>query len=83
MMKIIELTKDNESKYLDQIAKLEEIALKAIEEEGREGQLFATGKEDISKYVHSEENTVLVAINEKRRSSGGNLCNTRTETFYI
>lgn len=83
MMKIIELTEDNESQYLDQISELEEITLKAMKKERREGQLFATGKDDISKYVHSKENTVLVALYENRTSGGNNLCDTRTATFYI
>jgi len=64
MMKIIELTKENENQYIDQLAELEQIALEAIKKEGREGQLFATGKEGISEYVHSDENTVLVATDE-------------------
>ena len=65
MIKIVELTKDNEEKYLDQIVELEQISLEAMKKEGREGQLFITGKEDISEYVHSKENTVMVSVNEK------------------
>ena len=64
MIKVLELTKENEPQYLDQIANLEEIVLASMKEEGREGQLFATGKEDISEYIHSEENTVIVATDE-------------------
>lgn len=64
MLKIEELTKENENQYLDQIAELEQITLDAMEKEGREGQLFPTGKESISEYVHSESNTVLVATDE-------------------
>ena len=64
MIKVVELTKENEEQYLDQVANLEQIILKKKKKEGREGQLFITGKEDISEYVHSPENTVLVAINE-------------------
>ena len=64
-MKIIEITKNNETQYLDQIAELEQIVLESMKKEGREGQLFATGKEDISEYVHSKENTVMVATDEK------------------
>lgn len=64
MIKIVEVTKENESLYLDQIAKLEQIALEGMRQEGREGQLFATGKEDISEYVRSSENTVIVATDE-------------------
>ena len=66
MTKILELTKENEGQYLDQIADLEQITLNAMKKEGRDGQLFATGKEDISSYVHSKENTVLVAIDDER-----------------
>ena len=65
MVKVIELTKENEEQYLDQIVELEQITLDAMKKEGREGQLFATGKEDISEYVHSDENSVIVAVNEK------------------
>ena len=64
MMKVIELTKENENQYLDQIDDLEQKTLQLMKEEGREGQLFATGKEDVSEYVHSEENTVIVATSE-------------------
>lgn len=64
MVKVVELTKENEEQYLDQIADLEQITLETMKKEGREGQLFATGKEDISEYVHSHENTVIVAIEE-------------------
>ena len=65
MVKVIELTKENEEQYLNQIVELEQITLEAMKKEGREGQLFATGKEDISEYVHSAENSVIVAVNEK------------------
>jgi len=64
MVKVIELTKENEEQYLDQIVELEQITLETMKKEGREGQLFATGKEDISEYVHSDENSVIVAVNE-------------------
>ena len=65
MIKIVELTKDNEEKYLDQIVELEQISLEAMKKEGREGQLFDTGREGISEYVHSNENSVIVATDEK------------------
>ena len=70
MTKIVELTKENENKYLYQIAELEEIVLQQMKKEGREGQLFSTDKEDISEYVHSSENTVLIAENEKGEVEG-------------
>ena len=65
MTKILELTKENESKYLDKIGELENLTLEVMKKEGREGQLFATGAEDISEYIHSDENTVIVAVNEE------------------
>lgn len=64
MVKVIELTKENEKQYLDQVVKLEQVTLETMKKEGREGQLFATGKEDISEYVQSSENSVIIAINE-------------------
>lgn len=64
MIKVIELTKENEKEFLNQIANLEDITLDVMKGEGREGQFFATGKEDISEYVHSQENTVVVATDE-------------------
>lgn len=67
MMKVVELTKENENQYLEQIAQLEQTVLQNMKQEGRDGQLFATGKEDISEYVHSQENTVIVATDERER----------------
>lgn len=67
MMKVVELTKENENEYLEQIAQLEQTVLQKMKKEGREGQLFITGKEDISEYVHSQENTVLVAVDDKKQ----------------
>ena len=61
----IELTKDNYKKYIDQITKLEELVAKKMEEEGRNGQFFTTGKEGIEEYILSVDNTVMVALNEK------------------
>ena len=65
MIRIVELTKDNEEKYLDQIVSLEQMSLEVMKQEGREGQLFDTGREGISEYVHSKENSVFVAVDEK------------------
>lgn len=70
MFKVVELTEENEDKYLEQIAQLEQTVLQNMKQEGREGQLFATGKEDISEYIHSQENTVIVAINENEQVEG-------------
>ena len=61
-LKIKELTKENEKKYLDKVAQLEKIVLAAVEKDGKIGQLFITGKEDISEYVHSKQNTVMIAV---------------------
>ena len=65
MTKIIEVTETNEKDYLSQIATLEEVVLQNMIREGKEGQLFTTGAEDISEYIHSDENTVIVATNDK------------------
>ena len=83
MQKVVEITKENEREYLDQIAELEQIVLQSMKKEGREGQLFATGREDISEYVHSEENTVMVALNEKKASRISGIYNTGTKAIYI
>lgn len=64
-IQIKELTKENEPKYLEQVAALEKVVLASMEKEGKIGQLFITGKEDISDYVHSQENTVMIAVDEK------------------
>ena len=61
--KIIELTKENQELYLDQIAKLEIKVLENMEKNGKTGQLFITGKDDIAEYINSEENLVLAAVN--------------------
>lgn len=62
--KVIELTKENEVLYLEQVANLEKIVLENMIKAGKKGQLFITGKDDISDYVHSKENTVMIAIDE-------------------
>ena len=64
-IKIVELTKDNEDKFLQQTAGLEQKVLQNMESRGQVGQLFPTGKEDISLYAHSKENTVLLAVDEQ------------------
>lgn len=63
--KLEELTKDNESQYLEQVANLEQAVMANMEARGQSGQLFPTGREDISAYAHSKENTVLLAVDEK------------------
>ena len=64
-LKIMELTKENENLYLDKLVELEKIVLHNMEKNGKSGQLFITGKEDISEYIHSIDNTVMIAINDK------------------
>ena len=54
-LKILELTKENSSEYIDDVAMLEKKVLETMEKEGKIGQLFITGKEDILEYVKSEE----------------------------
>ncbi len=62
---IKEVTKDNKDTYINQIADLEIKVLKDLEEKGKIGQLFITGKEDVETYVDSKENTVIVAEDDK------------------
>lgn len=64
-LKICELTKENASKYIDDVAMLEKNVLETMEREGKIGQLFITGKDDILEYVKSEENTVMIGVDEK------------------
>ncbi|HOZ55153.1 MAG TPA: hypothetical protein PK993_03850 [Clostridia bacterium] len=63
--KIIELTKDNKLKYLDQIAELEIMVLENMQKQGKIGQLFITGKNDVEQYVDSDDNTVIIAVNDQ------------------
>ena len=66
-LKILELTKENSSEYIDDVAMLEKKVLETMEKEGKIGQLFITGKKDILEYVKSEENTVMIGVDEKNR----------------
>ena len=50
----MEVTKENEQLYLNQISQLECKVLESMEREGKNGQLFITGEDDISKYIHSK-----------------------------
>ena len=68
--KIFELTKDTEEKYLNQVADLEEVVLHRMEQVGQIGQLFTTGAEDISSYVHSDENSVFVSVDDSDKVTG-------------
>lgn len=62
--KIIEVTKDKKHKYLDKIVELENSVYDDMVKKGRVGQLFTTGREDISSYVDSENNSVIIATIE-------------------
>lgn len=64
-VRVIEVTKENERLYLNQIASLEILVLNQMEKEGKIGQLFTTGIEDIRKYIRSQENTVMCAIDNE------------------
>lgn len=64
MAKIIEI-KGEDISLIKQIASLEEIVLNRMIQEGKEGQLFTTGEEDILEYAKSDKNTVMAALDEK------------------
>ena len=68
--KLEELTKDNEAQYLEQVANLEQVVMENMEARGQSGQLFPTGREDISAYAHSKENSVFVAVDENGKVKG-------------
>ena len=63
-IRILEVTKENENRYLQKISELEIKVLENMEKQGKNGQLFITGKEDISEYVNSKNNTVMVAVDK-------------------
>lgn len=79
---VLEVTKENESKYLQQIAKLEELVLNRMEKEGKTGQLFITGEEDISNYVHSKSNHVFVAEKDGETISAAYITHGQTPFTY-
>ncbi len=60
----LEINEENEQMYLSQIVDLELKVLKKMEEDGKIGQLFITGEEGISEYIHSTKDMVMVAVNE-------------------
>lgn len=66
-IKCIELTKDNYKKYLDQVEDLEQMVSDRMIQEGRIGQFFTTGREGIEEYILSENNTVIVAIDDEAK----------------
>ena len=61
---VLELTEENEKQYLKQVVDLEERVLKDMEKRGQVGQFFTTGTEGILEYIHQEQNTVMVAVDE-------------------
>lgn len=79
---IIEVTKDNEKKYLKDIAKLEELVLEKMEKEGKIGQLFITGEQDISGYIHSKLNHVFVATKDDKAISATYITHGQTPFTY-
>lgn len=64
-LNVIELTKDNCDKYIDQIIEIENKVLSFMEKQGKIGQLFITEKEDILDYINSNQNTVMCAVEDK------------------
>lgn len=64
-MKVIEITPENEDKYLDGIVNLENSVYENMIKQGKSGQLFTTGREDISSYIHSSNNSVFVIEDEE------------------
>ena len=58
--KPIEVTPENELQYLDGIVNLENTVYENMIKQGKIGQLFTTGREDISEYIHSDNNSVFV-----------------------
>ncbi len=58
--RIKEVTKENEDKYLDGIVELEDVVYENMIKQGKAGQLFTTGREDISGYINSNNNSVFV-----------------------
>lgn len=63
---VIELTKENESKYLAGVVELEENVLEKMEKAGKVGQLFITGAEGIHEYVESPSNHVMIAVSDTK-----------------
>lgn len=61
---VLELAEENEKQYLKQVVDLEERVLKDMEKRGQVGQFFTTGTEGILEYIHQEQNTVMVAVDE-------------------
>lgn len=64
-IRIIEVTKENEKRYLEGICDLENYVLSNMEQQGKVGQLFITGREDIDNYIRSKENTIMIAIDKQ------------------
>lgn len=64
---IIELTKDNEQQYLQDVVELEKKVLRKMEDDGKVGQLFITGEEGIKEYAESNLNHVMIAVKNDSR----------------
>lgn len=64
-MKIMEVFDDSEG-IVKQIANLEDVVYNKMLEDGREGQLFTTGYDDILEYAKSEENSVYATLEDDK-----------------
>lgn len=62
--RVIEVTEDNENKYLNGIVELEDTVYERMIKQGKMGQLFTTGRDDISGYIHSKHNSVFIVVDE-------------------
>lgn len=65
--KVTEVTKENEEKYLDGIVDLEDDVYENMIKQGKEGQLFTTGREDISSYINSSNNSVFIVTKKEEK----------------
>lgn len=66
--KVLEITKENENKYLAGVVELEETVLENMEKNGKEGQLFITGRDGIHEYVEFPNNHVIIAVDNQDES---------------
>ena len=63
--KILELTKDNERSYLEQVANLEQVVLANMEERGQKGNYSQQEQKIFLHIFIQRKNTVLVAVDEQ------------------
>ncbi|MBQ9658896.1 MAG: hypothetical protein IJV31_09075 [Clostridia bacterium] len=61
-----------DTSIIKQIACLEDKVLKHMENNGKKGQLFTTGYDDILEYAESDENTVMVAVQNEEGNGYSN-----------